>query len=278
MVEWSDYATLNKKHTVVGTLKVAPEFYSTQLDNHRDLLVWLPPSYDASAEQRYPVIYMHDGQNLFDAETSFVGEWQVDETMTTLAADGLQAIIVGLPNNDQRVLEYNPFPDTWVGKGKGDAYLQFIVQTVKPLIDAVFRTLPGRDSTGIAGSSMGGLISLYAYFKHADVFGLCGAFSPAYWFGGSAIMDFVRDVPYAPGKLYMDIGTDEGVVAQRFPWRKGITQQEMSRRYVESVRRIRDLLREKGYADMLYVEENGAPHNEDAWARRLPAAMRYLLG
>jgi hypothetical protein len=109
MSNWQRYIDLHQPHTVVGDLRVLPQVHSPQLGNERDVLVWLPPSY-AQGERRYPVIYMHDGQNLFDAHTGYSGEWGVDETLTALAPEGLEAIVVGLPNAGQaRSLEYNPY-------------------------------------------------------------------------------------------------------------------------------------------------------------------------
>ena len=135
---------------------------------------------------------MHDGQNLFDEATSYNGEWQVDETMEALSQAGYPAIVVGIPNlGARRIEEYNPFPDPQHG-GQGQAYVAFIVETLKPLIDQQFRTLPDRLHTGIMGSSMGGLISLYAFFQHREVFGFAGVMSPSLWFAGRAIFDVLR--------------------------------------------------------------------------------------
>jgi hypothetical protein len=150
---------------IVGHVRVLPDVRSPQLRNTRDIQVYLPPSYKASGRQ-YPVIYMHDGQNLFDPELSFAGEWGVDETMERLAPEGFEAIVVAIPNMaGERSHEYSPWVDPRVGGGKGDAYLDFIVDTLKPQIDRRFRTERGRQHTGIVGSSMGGLISLYARFS-----------------------------------------------------------------------------------------------------------------
>ena len=184
MSHWLDYQTTkaNNGHTVVGNLKVLDSLYSPQLDNQRDIFVYLPPSY-ASSDRHFPVLYMHDGQNLFDAETSFAGEWQVDESMELLSEEGIEAIVVGIPNaGNDRLDEYSPFAMSNLGGGKGDSYLEFIVQTLKPLIDVDFRTLPDRENTSILGSSMGGLISLYAFFRYPNIFGAAGAMSPAFWF------------------------------------------------------------------------------------------------
>lgn len=269
---WQSYTAGRKKHTVVGELLVQ-SINSPQLNNSRDILVWLPQSYHTSSK-RYPVIYMHDGQNLFDAYTSYVGEWRVDETMLLLEDEGVEAIIVGIPNTKERVVEYSPYPSysSKIPDGRGEAYLAFIVDTLKPKIDQDFRTLSNRTNTGIAGSSMGGLISLYGFLKYPETFGFVGAFSPAYWFGNNAIFDTVRDHPFVDGKIYMDIGGREIVGAFQ-------TVAGFAKQYLLNVRKLSELLREKGYDEkhMRYVEDPDGKHNEDAWARRLPDALRFLL-
>lgn len=254
---WLDYpAYVRHHHTVVGSLKVLPDVWSPQLDNHRDILVWLPPSY-GSSDRRYPVIYMHDGQNLFDRGTGYAGqEWEVDETMLALSAEGIEAIIVGVPHmNAQRIQEYNPFPA--FRDGHGIQYLQFLTQTLKPIIDPDFRTLSDREHTGLLGSSMGGLISLYGFFHFPQFFGFAGVMSPALWIAGGAVYDDVAQLPFVPGKVYLDNGTRES-----------------------SARKMHAILADKGYQagrDLLYVVEQEAEHHEPAWARRLPAALRFLL-
>ncbi|HWQ14881.1 MAG TPA: glycogen debranching protein GlgX [Roseiflexaceae bacterium] len=248
-------------HTVAGTLVTVAGFHSPQLGNTRDILVHLPPAY-YYGDTRYPVIYMHDGQNLFDEATSYAGEWHVDEAMEQLARRGRPAIVVGIPNMGARRLdEYSPFAGG-DGGGQGDAYLSFIVDTLKPYIDRAFRTRPNREHTGILGSSMGGLISLYAFFRRPDVFGFVGALSPAFWFAGGAIFPLVQDAQPPKGRIYLDIGTAE------------------RERTVQSARHMRDLLVARGYRPgrwLRYVEEKGAAHTEAAWARRLPGALAFLL-
>ncbi|HEV2147542.1 MAG TPA: alpha/beta hydrolase-fold protein [Longimicrobiaceae bacterium] len=262
---WQEYPQENDgaHHTVVGTVRVFRDFHSPELDNRRDILVYLPPSY-GDGDRRYPVLYMHDGQNLFDEATSFGAEWGVDKTLEAGAEHGLEAIVVGIPNmGAARLDEYSPWvePRHEAG-GSGDAYLDFIVQTLKPAVDRDFRTLPDRESTGIAGSSMGGLISLYAFFRHPDTFGFAGVMSPALWFGGRKIYGFVEEAPFVPGKLYLDVGTQEGAAE------------------LADVRRLRDLLVAKGYEkgrNFLYVVEMGGAHEERAWARRLRRELHFLL-
>jgi enterochelin esterase-like enzyme len=178
-MEWETYPPEDGlEHTVTGTVRILREVQSPELENVRDLLAYLPPSY-GTGERRYPVIYMHDGQNLFDQATSFGDEWRVDETMQEVAVGGVEAIVIGVPNmGPERCEEYSPFVDPAQGGGCGDEYLDFVVRTVKPLVDADFRTLPEREHTGIVGSSMGGLISLYGFFREPGTFGFAGVMSP----------------------------------------------------------------------------------------------------
>lgn len=266
-------------HTVSGVVRVWPELYSPQLGNRRSVFVYLPPAYHAETDRRFPVIYMHDGQNLFDAATSYSGEWRVDETLNQLADEGIAAIVVGLPNMGvDRINEYSPFLDKRMkAGGRGGAYVDFVAETVKSLIDRDFRTLPERAHTGIMGSSMGGLISLAAFFQRPEIFGLAGVMSPAFWFADEAIWDFVRKAPFSPGRIYMDVGTAETAPPQ------GVYKfLPFLRRYYRtaSQRMNRELIR-KGYSPdqtLLYIEEKGGEHNEAAWERRLPGAFRFLLG
>jgi predicted alpha/beta superfamily hydrolase len=249
-------------HTVEGTMKRLPSLWSPELENERDIFVYLPPSY-GTGERRFPVLYMHDGQNLFDQETSFSGEWHVDGTMEVLGRRGIEAIVVGVPNQgSHRLDEYSPFADPRLGGGRGEQYAAFIVNTVKPVIDRDFRTLTGREHTCIAGSSMGGLISLYAFLRHPETFGMVGVMSPALWFAERAIFRWVEHAGFNPGKIYLDVGTGEG------------------EQTVRDVRAMRDLLLSKGYRlrqDLFYLEERGAGHEEDAWRRRIRFAVPFFL-
>ncbi len=277
-LRWHAYGN-DTPHTVVGDLRRLRGLYSPQLDNERDVLVWLPPDYNTST-RRYPVMYMHDAQNLFDAATSYVGEWQVDETMLRLFDEGYAAIIVGLPNmNEKRRIEYSPYDYQLQGQhitGQGAAYIQFIVETVKPLIDTTFRTLSDAAHTGIAGSSMGGLISLYGFCMYPAIFGFCGAFSTAYWFGGDSLLNTVRHHATGKGRVYLDVGSREGETLRL--WTPDSA--DLDADYVQGVRQLRDALLQNQYQlgqSLLYVETEGAVHNEGAWAARLPGALRFLL-
>jgi predicted alpha/beta superfamily hydrolase len=272
-MSWRPYEA-SPSSTVTGDLRFWSAFESPQLGNTRDLLVWLPPSYDRSAA-RYPVLYMHDGQNLFDAATSFSGEWRVDESMADLAAEGLEAIVVGLPNTDGQPLggrleEYSPFPSDAPQQpegprrgGRGDAYASFLVETLKPVIDRDFRTLPDRATTGVAGSSMGGFISLYALYAYPEVFGFAGVFSPHYPFS-ARLYDFVARAPDTPAAIYTDVGDAE--------W----GDPEADAAYVRAFGRMADILKGKRVRLRAAVVPGGV-HHESAWAERFPDAVRWWL-
>ncbi len=265
MTLWLDYNVAAvggpEFRVAAGKLLVRNGIRSPHLANERHILVHLPADYE-SAGRRYPVIYMHDGQNLFDPQTSFAGEWGVDDALAALERQGLAAIVVGIPNaGERRLAEYSPFPDPRLGGGDGQGYLDFVVNTVKPLIDREFRTLPDRRHTGIIGSSMGGLISLYAFFHRPEVFGFAGVMSPSLWFGRGAIFGYLEDAPYVPGRLHLCVGTREG---------QGM---------VKNAQLLRDLLERRGYRPeqtLRYVEED-AEHHESAWGARLPGALQFLL-
>ena len=245
-----------------GTIERLDGVYSPELDNERDILVSLPGGH-ATGERRYPVIYMHDGQNLFDPATSFSGSWNVDVAMAEVSLDGLGAIVVGIPNmGAERLAEYAPFEHPRLGGGRGDLYVEFLVNTVKPLVDSRYFTVPDREHTGIAGSSMGGLISLYAFFRYPSVFGFAGVLSPSLWLTEAKMFSFIESAPFSPGKLYLDVGDLEG------------------QRHVDKALRLRDLLLEKGYTlgeDLMWVEEEFGVHHESAWARRFRDALPFLL-
>ncbi|MCU0493276.1 MAG: alpha/beta hydrolase-fold protein [Chloroflexaceae bacterium] len=259
-----------RPNTVVGTVLVLEGVDSSQLGNRRNLYVYLPPSYEQST-RRYPVIYMHDGQNLFDQESSYAGEWHVDETLEQLSYEGREAIVVGIANAGvARIDEYGPFAHGRHG-GKGERYLNFIIETVKPLIDDEFRTRPDSGHTGTIGSSMGGLISLYAHLRYPEVFGFAGVLSPSLWFGGEANVRFAKKAPFANGTIYMDVGTQEV---------GGPDGAQRSARYARNARRMYELLVSKGHRSeetIRFVEDEGGHHNERDWARRLPDALRFLL-
>jgi predicted alpha/beta superfamily hydrolase len=239
---------------------LAQAFHMPGLDRERRLRVYLPPNY-ASGTRHYPVIYLHDGQNLFDDATSFAGEWGIDESLNRLAHEtGFEAIAVGIDNGgEKRMQELSPWPNAKFGVPEGEAYMRFIIETVKPYIDANYRTEPGRESTAVIGSSMGGLISHYAMLAHGDVFGRIGVLSPSYWFS-PLVYEQTRTMP---PRLDMRVVLYAGDAEED--------------RLVPDVMRMRDLLQPLLGSDRLKVTITaGARHNEAAWRAAFPTVVRFL--
>jgi alpha-glucosidase len=181
--------------------------------NHLSHKIWvyLPPNYQSSTK-KYPVIYMHDGQNLFDAATSFVGEWEVDETLNDLfKKTGKGFIVVGIENGgEDRINEYTPWKNEKYGGGKGAVYIDFIVNTLKPYIDSAYRTKPEQKYTGLLGSSLGGLISFYGGLKYPETFGKVGALSTSFWFSSKVNNFTVENANLDSVKLFLLVGGKEG--------------------------------------------------------------------
>jgi predicted alpha/beta superfamily hydrolase len=238
--------------------------FSPELRNFRDIVVALPPSYSNDAA-RYPVVYLQDGQNLFDPATSFAEPWDLGAVLAELAAEGREVIAVAIPNvGAERLFEYSPFVDRSNGGGGGDRYLRFVTETVKTLIDRSWRTRADRGSTAIAGASMGGLISLYALYRFEQWFGGAIAMSPALWFGGRAILRYIagRSDP-AEARLYFDVGLAEPKTA------------------VADARNLRNILGRAGRRSGLgqqYLEDAFGTHSEESWGRRAGPALSFLLG
>lgn len=181
------------------------------LDREREIWIYLPEDYDESSEL-YPVLYMHDGQNLFDDSTSYAGEWEVDESLNQLAEEsGFKLIVVGINHGgEKRMNELSPWMNLRHGKGEGKEYMEFIVQSVKPFIDSTYRTKSGKEYTGIMGSSMGGLISHYAIYKYPEVFSKAGIFSPSYWYNNDVYTFTEEHTLPSDHRLFMLIGEKEG--------------------------------------------------------------------
>lgn len=261
-------AGVASKSTISGDVRIH-ELESKILRNRRRLLVWLPPEYEKNPNARYPVLYMHDGQNLFDDATSFAGEWHADEIAQGLIEQGkVQPIImVGIENTWQRVMEYTPGgPST---PGKADLYAKMVVEEVKPFIDSTYRTKPDRDNTGVAGSSLGGLVSLYMLKTYPSLFGRCAALSPSLWWEeGQFIRDAAKDCTWARDtRIWLDIGTAEHVDAQK------------AREVVVNCDALAEVLRASGLKpgrDYIWRPIEGADHNEQAWAERFDEVLIFL--
>ena len=245
------------------TLWSLPKVRSPELQNYRDLIVALPPSYDEGA-RAYPLVVMHDGQNLFDPDTSFAGSWGMISVLRELAREGVEAVVAGIANTGPfRKYEYSPFRDPKHGGGDGGRYLAFIMDQVIPRVESAFRVDRGPEGRSIAGSSMGGLVSLFALWQYPHVFGAAAALSPSAWFAHEAIVDLVNHTPAPPGRLWLDTGTEEGPLM------------------LESVRRLRDAIVERGLTPgprFEYVEDEGATHQEEHWGRRMRRAIPFLVG
>ena len=258
----------DRRHTLTGDFRFHDGFHSQLLPHDRDVIVYLPPGYMKTRRKRYPVLYLHDGQNLFDGATSFIPgrEWQVDETAERLITsnDIEPLIIVGIHNTGiDRVDEYTPTPDDRIKKGgRADLYGRMIVEELKPFIDSTYRTLAGRDNTGLGGSSLGGLVSLYLGLKHSEVFGKLAIISPSAWWDHRMIIREVESLESKPElRIWLDIGTAEGEAVSALP-------------------ALRDALLDKGWKlgeDLKYFEAPDAVHTEDAWAERVDPVLRFLF-
>lgn len=262
--EWAPYgeAYPGDGHSVSGDIRVLRGVSGPGIAA-RDVLAYLPPGYATEDARRYPVLYLQDGQNVFDAATSYAGEWGADETAEAVASRGLEAILVAIPNaGKDRAAEYSPFPLRPLSPRKttqADAYLDYLLTVVKPAVDGSFRTSAARADTGIAGSSLGGLIALYACLARPGVFGFCAALSPALWPDRARIFDVARERRDPGLRVYLDAGRDEA-----------------GERFVAQARRMRDLLRGQGY-DVAYVEDPAGRHNEESWRRRFPDVLAWFL-
>ena len=237
------------------------------LGRERRVQVYLPPGY-ATSNKRYAVLYMHDGQNLFDERTSFAGEWGVDETLDELArTQGLEVIVVGIENGgEHRMNELKPWAHPKYGAGEADDYLRFVVEVVKPWVDGQYRTRRDRAHTGIAGSSLGGLTSWYAAFKYPRVFGRIGVFSPSYWIAPQAFeLEGQRKLP-RDTRMYQVTGGHEG-------------DKKDSEETVELSTRMDTMLRQdQPKLQLRSVVVPEGEHNERSWRKQLPAALVYLFG
>ena len=253
-----------------GVSVVREDFEIPELGRKRRVWVYLPQGYESGLD-RYPVLYMHDGQNIFDNATAFAGEWGIDETLDSLqAVRGKGVIVVAVDHGgDKRIDEYSPWKHAKYGGGEGAKYVDFLVKRLKPFIDSRYRTEPDRLNTGIAGSSMGGLISLYALVKYPDVFARAGIFSPALWIAPEAY-SFVRAaaplkpdvrIYFVSGALEASTGDDPGV-------------------YVRDQQRMVDTLIAAGLrkdANVVAFVRADGKHAEWFWRREFPAAYKWLF-
>jgi predicted alpha/beta superfamily hydrolase len=246
-------------------LRKHEKFPSRFLRNERDLIVYLPPGY-ADRADRFPVLYLHDGQNLFDGATSFVPgmDWHVGQTADQVIGLGAvePLIIVGIYNTQARIREYTPTQMPKLGGGRADRYAKFLIEEVKPFIEREYRAISGPQNAGIGGSSLGGLVSLYLGLKLSTIFGKIAALSPSVWWNQRVMNRFALkyEARQRP-RIWLDVGTREGG------------------RTVQDVEQFRDVLLQKGWRleeDLHYERIEGAEHNEAAWAQRVGPFLRFL--
>lgn len=258
---WEDLGSTNST-AAENVIIMSNAFVMPQLNRTRRIWLYLPPDYETTTKN-YPVLYMHDGQNLFDLYTSFAGEWEVDETLNALHASGREVpIVVGIDNGGQhRIAEYTPWSHPSYGGGDGDLYARFIVETLKPYIDANYRTLPQREHTGMMGSSLGGLISHYIGLKYQNVFSKAGVFSPSFWFSNSSYTFAYETGKIHPMRYYMMGGTNES---------SGLVQQMNS---------MVDTLMAAGFnpAEVFLKIVPGGQHNEFLWRTQFGEAFEWLF-
>jgi predicted alpha/beta superfamily hydrolase len=257
---WQDnFKAEERRHTASANVHIISEkFDMPQLGRQRRVWIYLPADYESSGK-KYPVIYMHDGQNLFDEYTSGYGEWGVDELMDKLPSKE-QCIIVGIDHGgENRIMEYDPF-DTKYGKGRGDDYVDFLVKTLKPYIDEHYHTKKDAKHTTIAGSSMGGLISMYAILKYPDVFGNAGVFSPAFWISPEIYKYAQQKSLKKYSRMYFVCGDAE------------------SETMTSDMQKMAELIRSKGISEQNTPEVmvKGAKHNEKQWNGDFPAFYEWL--
>lgn len=244
------------------------QFPSQYLRNQRDLIVYLPPGYGDQSQRHYPALYLHDGQNLFDGATSFIPgmDWHVGQSANEFIQAGRvePLIIVGIYNaGKQRLGEYTPTRAPKLGGGRANSYAKFLLEEVRPFVRENYRVLEEPENTGIGGSSLGGLVSLYLGLRKPHIFGKIAALSPSIWWNGRVILRFADAAPVRPlPRIWLDIGTREGA------------------RTVDDVERFRDVLLKKGWQDgpdLHYERVEGAEHNEAAWAKRVGPFLQFLF-
>ncbi|WP_158970317.1 alpha/beta hydrolase [Paraglaciecola sp. L3A3] len=251
-----------KQASASKNVQVLPyQFVMPGLDRQRTVRLYLPPSYDIT-EKSYPVIYMHDGQNLFDDLTAYAGEWGIDESLNQLAADeGIEFIVVGIDNSSEhRMNELSPWTNERFGEAQGKQYMDFIVDVVKPYIDTNFRSKSDRLNTAILGSDMGGLISHYAVHKYPQVFSKAGIFSPSYWYSQDVYVFSQFNKAKLDARLYVMFGDNEGngMIADSDTMQRQLKQQGHPRQ------------------NMLFKRVAGGEHNEALWGKEFVEAVKWL--
>jgi predicted alpha/beta superfamily hydrolase len=244
------------------------QFASKLIDEKHDFIVYVPQAFNDDPNRFFPVLFLHDGQNLFDPETSHIKDnyWRVGETTDAMIASGEvePLVIVGIYNNGvKRIDEYTPVEDRRLGGGKADAYGQIVVEELRPFVAQKYRTLAGPENCGMGGSSLGGLVTIYLGMRYPDVFGKLAILSPSVWWRDRVILGFVDKLPHKTGqRIWLDMGTKEGKHA------------------LPDTRALKRLLIKKGWRmgkDLEYREIDGGKHSEYAWAERVGPLLKFLF-
>ena len=254
----------DRPNSLTGDIRTHAEFSSEHVST-RTVLVYLPPKYEAS-DRRYPVLYLHDGQNVFNDATAYGGvEWRVDETAQQLISAGLiePLIVVAIYNSGETRPDDYTQTATENGGGHSDAYGRMLVDELKPFIDTTYRTLADTTNTAMGGASLGGLVTLHVGLRHPKTFGKLAAMSPSVWWDDRVILREIEGMPRkTPQRLWVDAGTREGADV------------------IPDARRLRDVLVRKGWSiatDLMYYEARGGEHNERSWARRVGPMLKFLF-
>jgi predicted alpha/beta superfamily hydrolase len=251
--------------TAAANVKIlSNNFYIPDLNRNRRIWIYLPPDYETALGKRYPVLYMHDAQNLFDVKTTAFGtEWKVDESLNSLFQQGdYGCIVIGIDNSASRLDEYSPWVNPQYGGGQGDEYSMFLVNTLKPYVDANYRTISARHATGVMGSSMGGLISMFAFSEYQDVFSKAGVFSPAFWFAGDNSATHTATHPRkGSGRVYFLAGGQEPASV------------------TSNMQKVADAMLTAGFStsEILFETVSDGQHSEWFWAREFPDAYKWLF-
>lgn len=255
-----DFPTAVKQHTASVNVKIIDTaFLIPQLNRKRRISIYLPPEYNTS-QKKYPVMYLQDGQNIFDEFTAFSDEWAVDECLDSLIKKGTPpCIVVGIDNGPERMTEYNPYEYKQFGKGEGDLYVDFLATTLKPFIDKHYRTMTSQSNTTIAGSSMGGLIAYYAALKYPQTFGNAGIFSPSLLAADKIKEQTTAKGNKLKGKLFFYIGQKE----------------EDSD--VQEVEKVVNILGEKSSVMIYYAVDPESSHNEKAWRKWFGNFYKWIM-
>lgn len=258
---WKTFLKRSKPESrITGTVAYHRQLSGEGLNHKRDIIVWLPPSYEQNRSKRYPVLYMHDGQNIFDPATAFTGyDWRVDEVADSLIRLKMmeEIIIVGIYNSPDRLPEYSDSP-------LGTAYRDFVISVVKPLIDSTYRTKPDRKHTAVMGSSLGGLSAFIFAWKRPDIFGVAGCLSTSFWYDNEKTLKEIKEYagPKKDIRIYLDCGGRE-------------------KELVGGYRRMVDILKKKGFVkgkDLGYYLDTRGVHNEHSWAKRVWKPLLFMFG